>query len=115
MRDADQEQMVGVREVEVEVLVIREEGLSRGAVPETNCFRPVSDVMRQDVSQRGARPGEAAGVLLKVEARGPRQLRLSQASFQPAVSLELVEARTFDQRSQLLEYIPAVLERPPGA
>jgi len=31
----------------------------------------------------------------------------------PDVRLDLVEARTFDQRSQLLEYVPTVLERPP--
>ncbi|WP_203580771.1 dihydrofolate reductase family protein [Microbacterium hibisci] len=33
----------------------------------------------------------------------------------PDVRLELVEARTFDGRSQLLEYIPTVLDGPPGA
>jgi dihydrofolate reductase len=33
----------------------------------------------------------------------------------PDVRLDLVEARTFDGRSQLLEYIPTVLDRPPGA
>ncbi|WP_106815579.1 dihydrofolate reductase family protein [Microbacterium timonense] len=33
----------------------------------------------------------------------------------PDVALELVEARTFDQRIQLLEYVPTVLEGPPGA
>ena len=33
----------------------------------------------------------------------------------PDVRLDLVEARTFDRRSQLLEYIPTVLEGPPGA
>jgi len=32
----------------------------------------------------------------------------------PDVLLELVEARTFDHRTQLLEYIPTVLEGPPG-
>jgi dihydrofolate reductase len=32
----------------------------------------------------------------------------------PDVRLDLVEARTFDQRSQLLEYVPRVLEGPPG-
>lgn len=32
----------------------------------------------------------------------------------PDVLLELVEARTFDHRTQLLEYIPTVLDRPPG-
>ncbi|MBW9092722.1 dihydrofolate reductase family protein [Microbacterium jejuense] len=31
----------------------------------------------------------------------------------PDVRLDLVEARTFDQRSQLLEYVPTVLDRPP--
>jgi hypothetical protein len=31
------------------------------------------------------------------------------------VLLELVEARTFDNRTQLLEYIPTVLDGPPGA
>jgi dihydrofolate reductase len=31
----------------------------------------------------------------------------------PDVRLDLVEARTFDQRSQLLEYVPTVLEGPP--
>jgi dihydrofolate reductase len=33
----------------------------------------------------------------------------------PDVRLELVEARTFDGRIQLLEYIPTVLDGPPGA
>ena len=33
----------------------------------------------------------------------------------PDVALELVESRTFDGRLQLLEYVPTVLERPPGA
>jgi dihydrofolate reductase len=33
----------------------------------------------------------------------------------PDVRLDLVESRTFDQRSQLLEYVPTVLEGPPGA
>ncbi|MFK3676655.1 dihydrofolate reductase family protein [Microbacterium sp. NPDC090218] len=32
----------------------------------------------------------------------------------PDVALDLVEARTFDQRTQLLEYIPTVLDGPPG-
>jgi hypothetical protein len=32
----------------------------------------------------------------------------------PDVALELVEARTFDMRTQLLEYVPTVLEGPPG-
>ena len=33
----------------------------------------------------------------------------------PDVALKLVESRTFDGRLQLLEYVPTVLERPPGA
>ena len=33
----------------------------------------------------------------------------------PDVALELVEHRTFDGRLQLLEYVPTVLEGPPGA
>jgi hypothetical protein len=33
----------------------------------------------------------------------------------PDVLLELVEARTFDHRTQLLEYIPTVLDGPPGS
>jgi len=33
----------------------------------------------------------------------------------PDVALELVESRTFDGRSQLLEYIPTVIEGPPPA
>jgi riboflavin biosynthesis pyrimidine reductase len=33
----------------------------------------------------------------------------------PDVALELVESRTFDGRSQLLEYVPTVLDGPPGA
>ena len=32
----------------------------------------------------------------------------------PDVRLELVEARTFDGRIQLLEYVPTVLDGPPG-
>ena len=32
----------------------------------------------------------------------------------PDVALELVEARTFDGRSQLLDYVPTLLARPPG-
>jgi dihydrofolate reductase len=33
----------------------------------------------------------------------------------PDVSLDLVESRTFDGRLQLLEYVPTVLDGPPGA
>jgi dihydrofolate reductase len=33
----------------------------------------------------------------------------------PDVALELVHTRTFDARLQLLEYVPTVLDRPPGA
>lgn len=33
----------------------------------------------------------------------------------PDVRLDLVEARTFDGRIQLLEYVPTVLDAPPGA
>jgi dihydrofolate reductase len=33
----------------------------------------------------------------------------------PDVALELVDHRTFDGRLQMLEYIPTVLEGPPGA
>jgi dihydrofolate reductase len=33
----------------------------------------------------------------------------------PDVALELVNSRTFDGRLQLLEYVPTVLEGPPGA
>jgi dihydrofolate reductase len=33
----------------------------------------------------------------------------------PDVSLELVNSRTFDGRSQLLEYVPTVLAGPPGS
>ena len=33
----------------------------------------------------------------------------------PDVALELVETRTFDGRLQLLEYVPTVLDGPPGA
>jgi dihydrofolate reductase len=33
----------------------------------------------------------------------------------PDVALELVDARTFDGRMQLLEYVPTVLDGPPGA
>ena len=33
----------------------------------------------------------------------------------PDVALELVENRTFDGRLQLLEYVPTVLDAPPGA
>jgi len=33
----------------------------------------------------------------------------------PDVLLELVEARTFDHRTQVLEYIPTVLDGPPGS
>jgi dihydrofolate reductase len=33
----------------------------------------------------------------------------------PDVRLELVESRTFDGRSQLLDYVPTVLDTPPGA
>jgi dihydrofolate reductase len=32
----------------------------------------------------------------------------------PDVRLDLVESRTFDGRLQLLEYVPTVLEGPPG-
>ena len=33
----------------------------------------------------------------------------------PDVALELVERRTFDGRLQLLEYVPTVLDGPPGS
>ncbi|WP_017557547.1 dihydrofolate reductase family protein [Nocardiopsis baichengensis] len=33
----------------------------------------------------------------------------------PDITLELVESRTFDGRLQLLEYVPTVLDAPPGA
>ncbi|MCW6007496.1 dihydrofolate reductase family protein [Micromonospora sp. CPCC 205371] len=33
----------------------------------------------------------------------------------PDISLELIESRTFDGQIQLLEYIPTVLDGPPGA
>ena len=33
----------------------------------------------------------------------------------PDIALELVESRTFDGRLQLLEYVPTVLDGPPGA
>lgn len=32
----------------------------------------------------------------------------------PDVTLDLVESRTFDGRLQLLEYVPTVLDGPPG-
>jgi dihydrofolate reductase len=32
----------------------------------------------------------------------------------PDVTLDLVESRTFDGRLQLLEYVPTILEKPPG-
>ena len=32
----------------------------------------------------------------------------------PDVTLELVESRTFDDRLQLLEYVPTILDKPPG-
>ena len=32
----------------------------------------------------------------------------------PDVALDLVESRLFDDRIQLLEYVPTVLEGPPG-
>jgi dihydrofolate reductase len=32
----------------------------------------------------------------------------------PDIALDLVESRTFDGRLQLLEYVPTVLDRPPG-
>jgi hypothetical protein len=32
----------------------------------------------------------------------------------PDITLDLVESRTFDGRLQLLEYIPTVLDGPPG-
>jgi hypothetical protein len=33
----------------------------------------------------------------------------------PDVRLDLVETRTFDGRLQLLDYVPTVLDGPPGA
>jgi hypothetical protein len=33
----------------------------------------------------------------------------------PDVALDLVTARTFDGRLQLLEYVPTVLDGPPGS
>jgi hypothetical protein len=33
----------------------------------------------------------------------------------PDVRLELVESRTFDGRLQLLDYVPTLLDGPPGA
>jgi hypothetical protein len=32
----------------------------------------------------------------------------------PDIALDLVESRTFDGRLQLLEYVPTVLDGPPG-
>jgi dihydrofolate reductase len=32
----------------------------------------------------------------------------------PDVALELISSRTFDGRTQLLEYVPSVLDGPPG-
>jgi hypothetical protein len=32
----------------------------------------------------------------------------------PDIALDLVERRTFDDRLQLLEYVPTVLDGPPG-
>jgi hypothetical protein len=32
----------------------------------------------------------------------------------PDVALDLVDSRTFDGRLQMLEYVPRVLEGPPG-
>jgi len=33
----------------------------------------------------------------------------------PDVALEMISSRTFDGRTQLLEYVPTVLDRPPAA
>ena len=33
----------------------------------------------------------------------------------PDVGLEMISSRTFDGRSQLVEYVPTVLDGPPGA
>ena len=33
----------------------------------------------------------------------------------PDVALDMIDSRTFDGRIQLLEYVPAVLDRPPLA
>ena len=33
----------------------------------------------------------------------------------PDVALEMINSRTFDGRTQLLEYVPTVLDRPPAA
>jgi hypothetical protein len=33
----------------------------------------------------------------------------------PDVALEMVDSRTFDGRLQLLEYVPTVLNGPPGS
>jgi len=32
----------------------------------------------------------------------------------PDIALELIESRTFDDRLQLLEYVPTLLDGPPG-
>lgn len=33
----------------------------------------------------------------------------------PDVALDMVDSRTFDGRLQLLEYVPSVLDEPPGS
>jgi len=47
-----------------------------------------------------------AAVVLSASAIGRR--------VDPDVALELVDHRTFDGRLQLLEYVPTVLDAPPG-
>lgn len=32
----------------------------------------------------------------------------------PDIALDLIESRTFDDRLQLLEYVPTLLDAPPG-
>ncbi len=44
-----------------------------------------------------------------------RRGRTASSTRYPDVALDLVEKRTFDGRLQLLEYVPTVLDGPPGA
>ncbi len=65
--------------------------------------------------------GDAVATVQEMKRRDSRPLRtlgsltLCRSLLEADVALELVDKRTFDGRLQLLEYVPTVLDGPPGA
>ena len=54
-------------------------------------------------------------VVTEMTMRTLGSLTLCRALLKPDILLEMVDHRTFDGRLQLLEYVPEVLDAPPGA